>query len=402
MRGRDTLLLKPYGFADLEFDVPTPNDALYEIGSVTKQFTAAAILQLQEQGKLSLADDITKFLPDYPTQGHHITLRRLMDHTSGIKGYTEMPEFGRLMVQQLPKDSLVSLFSKQPFDFPTGDAQIYNNSAFFLLGLVIEKVSGVSYADYVEKHLFEPAGMNRSRYCDERAIQKGRAHGYDATPAGLVVKGYLDQTWPYAAGSLCSTAGDLIAWNRALHGGRILSAESYRELSSPSKLNDGTPLQYGTGIALTSIAGHRAIHHGGGINGYLSQSAYLPDDDVIVVVLINTAGPVSADDLAEKLVAMLLGAREVKGVELDHPMSDYEGTYRGAGRGATAVAKISRDSTGRLQLSVGSAPASPYTYVGNETFQRKSSVLTFKRVAGKVTQLSMDQGYGHYLLMRAP
>lgn len=402
VKGRDTLLLKPYGYADLEFDVPTPDGAIYEIGSVTKQFTAASILLLQEQGKLSLDDELTKYLPDYPMQGNRVTIRRLLDHTSGIKGYTEMPEFGSLMTRSMPKDTLVSLFSKQPFDFTPGSAQIYNNSAFFLLGLIIEKVSGATYADYVKKNLFDKLGMSSSRYCDERAIQKKRAHGYDATPAGLTVKAYIDQTWPYAAGSLCSTVGDLITWNRALHGGRVLSAASYRELTSPARLSDGTPLRYGMGIGLTSIAGHRAIHHGGGINGYVSESAFLPDDDVIIAVLINTAGPVSADGIAARIATALLGDIPTRGVALDHPVSDYAGTYRGPARGQALVVTVSADSSGALQAAAGTQrPARP-TYIGKDAFERNGTITSFVRQQGRVTAMHIDQGGGHYVLARQP
>ncbi|MFN8580811.1 MAG: serine hydrolase domain-containing protein [Gemmatimonadaceae bacterium] len=399
VRGKDTLLLKGYGYADLEFDVPTPTDAVYEIGSVTKQFTAASILQLVEQGKLSLDDELTKYLPSYNTQGHKVTIYHLLNHTSGIKGYTELPEFGTLMMRKLPRDSLVALFASRPFDFAPGEMQIYNNSAFFLLGLIIEKVSGVSYETYVKTHLFEPTGMHSSRYCDERAIQKHRAHGYDAGPAGLMVKGYLDQTWPYAAGSLCSTVGDLMAWNRALHGGRVLSPASYRRMTTPATLNDGTALRYGMGIALTPIAGHRAIHHGGGINGFLSESAYLPDDDVIVVVLINTAGPVSADAVTEKIVTRLLGARTPTAVSLDHPSADYAGKYRGIARGDSVTATVA-DSNGVLQLHLNQRSLGRLVYAGNDKFSLAGTLLEFRRSGGGVTTLHVDQGGGHYILTR--
>ena len=161
-RGNQTIVERAYGFADLQLDVPTPPGAIYEIGSVTKQFTAAAMLLLAEDGKLSLDDELTKFLPDYPTAGHRVTVRHLLNHTSGIKGYTELPEFGEFMMLRKPKDELVKLFSSKPFDFPPGEDLIYNNSAFFLLGLIIEKVAGQSYADFVKARLFEKAGMKDS------------------------------------------------------------------------------------------------------------------------------------------------------------------------------------------------------------------------------------------------
>ena len=209
-RGNQTIVERAYGFADLQLDVPTPPGAIYEIGSVTKQFTAAASLLLAEEGKLSLDDELTKFLPDYPTAGHRVTVRHLLNHTSGIKGYTELPEFGEFMMLRKPKDELVKLFSSKPFDFPPGEDLIYNNSAFFLLGLIIEKVAGQSYADFVKARLFEKAGMKDSWYCSERTIQKKKVHGYDTVNGSLVLKGYLDHSWPYSAGSLCSSAQDLL------------------------------------------------------------------------------------------------------------------------------------------------------------------------------------------------
>jgi CubicO group peptidase (beta-lactamase class C family) len=138
VRGNQTIVERGYGLADLQLDVPTPPRAIYEIGSITKQFTAAAMLLLAEEGKLSLDDELTKFLPDYPTGGHRITIRQLHNHTSGIKGYTELEEFGELMALKKPKEELVTLFSSKPFDFAPGEDLIYNNSAYFLLGLIIE------------------------------------------------------------------------------------------------------------------------------------------------------------------------------------------------------------------------------------------------------------------------
>jgi D-alanyl-D-alanine carboxypeptidase len=179
VRGSDTIAVRGFGRASLELDVPTPPHAIYEIGSVTKQFTASAILQLVEQGKVDLDADVRTYLPDYNSQGRRIPVRRLMDHTSGIKGYTEMPEFGTLASQKLPRDTLVTLFSKQPFDFEPGEELIYNNSAYFLLGLIIEKVSGQPYAEYIKEHLFRPAGMVDAQYCSERSVQARKVQGYD-------------------------------------------------------------------------------------------------------------------------------------------------------------------------------------------------------------------------------
>jgi CubicO group peptidase (beta-lactamase class C family) len=399
VKGRDTLVMKGYGYADLELDVPTPDRAVYEIGSVTKQFTAAAILQLQEQGKLSLDDDITKHLPDYPTQGHRIPLRRLLDHTSGIRGYTEMPVFRVLMPQRLPRDTLVKLFSHEPFDFAPGEALVYNNSAYFLLGLIIEKVSGMSYAEYVQKNLFDRVGMRDSRYCSENAIVKRRANGYDTGPAGLVRAAYLDHTWPYAAGSLCSTVGDLVAWTQALHGGRVLSPASYREIITPGALNDGARVRYAKGLSPTPIAGHRAIHHGGGINGFLSQLAWFPDDSAVITVLVNTTGPVSPDAVTESLAEVVLGRPSRKTERFAGDATPYVGTYRGVGRGSDLSVTISAGDGG-LMAQFGQGRAVPLAHVSGDTFEQGSRRLEFVREGGRVTKLRADMVSVYSVLVR--
>lgn len=392
VRGSDTLVMRGYGMADLEFEVPTPPDAVYEIGSVTKQFTAVAIMQLVEQGKLSLDDDLTKYLPDYPTRGTRIPVRRLLDHTSGIKGYTEMPEFGRLMIQKLPKDTLVKLFSKAPTDFAPGEAEVYNNSAYFLAGLIIEKVSGMSYADYVQKNLFDRAGMPNSRYCSEREIVKRRANGYDpADSTGRLVRAaYLDHTWPYAAGSLCSTVGDLVKWNQALHGGRVLSPEAYGELIKPDTLNDGTLLRYAKGLALVPLAGRPAIWHDGGINGFISLNRYLPQDSLSVVVLWNSTG--EDLDVGEDIIEAVLGPAPSRAAEFTGSLDEYAGTWKGTGRGRPLEIVLAADS-GRLTMKQGRGKPEALTFVGDDTWERGGTVLKFERRNGQLSRLRFDAGY---------
>ena len=401
VRGRDTIVLKGYGYADLEFDVPTPDRAIYEIGSVTKQFTAAAILQLQEQGKLNLDDEITKYLPDYNTQGHRITIRRLMDHSSGIKGYTEMPIFRQLMPQKLSRDTLVKIFAAAPFDFAPGEGQVYNNSAYFLLGLIIEKASGQSYADYVKKNLFERAGMADSRYCNETELVKRRAHGYDFTPTGMRRTAYLDHTWPYAAGSLCSTVGDLVAWNQAVHFGKLLSPASYRELITPGTLNDGYQLRYAKGLSVDSMLGRRVIAHGGGINGFLSDLAFFPDDTLTIAVLVNTAGPVAPGGITRQIAETIYGKWSRKGADFSGVAADYAGTFEGFGRGAPFVVTILPSADGKgLSQQRGNGPATPLLYLGGDRFELGGMRFIFIRENGKVTKLRIDGGSLNSILKR--
>jgi len=400
VKGQDTILIKGYGKADLEFDVATPQDAIYEIGSVTKQFTSVSIMLLAEQGKLSLDDDITKFFPGYNSQGNKIPVRRLLDHTSGIKGYTELPEFGRIGLTDAPQDTLVAIFSKKPFDFKTGEQEIYNNSAYFLAGLIIEKLSGKTYGDFVKENLFDKAGMTNSRYCSESAVVKNRAHGYDAadTMGTLIRARYLNHRWPYAAGSLCSTVRDLVKWNEALHHGKILQPASYAELITPSTLNDGTKLRYAKGLALVPLAGHRAIWHDGGINGFISLNRWLPDDSLSVVVLWNSTG--GDLDVGEAIVEAVLGKGADDTKAFDGDLSDFAGTYKGVGRGQATEAVV---AVAGSALTIKQGPEKPDTlhYIGNDTFRNGSAVLTFDRVNGKPAVLRMDGGYGYYTLRKS-
>jgi CubicO group peptidase (beta-lactamase class C family) len=401
VKGGQTLLTKGYGFADLELEVPTPPKATYEIGSVTKQFTAAAILLLAEQRKLSLDDALTKFLPDYPTRGNRVNLRHLLNHTSGIKGYTEMPEFREFQRLHRPQQDLVTLFGGAPFEYPPGAEQTYNNSAFFLLGLIIERVSGTSYASFVKTNLFDKVGMPDSYYCSERTVRKNHAHGYDTEDGTLVLKGYLDHLWPYSAGSLCSNTTDLVAWTRALHGGQVLSPASYREMTTPGVLNDGTKIRYGLGIGLADIDGRRAIAHGGGISGFLSDVVYYPNDDLVVVVLLNTAGPVAPRDLTRQIANLVLGPASDRSQTFAGDLAAYAGTFTGHGRGRDAKVRIAA-ANGALTFTdvAASRPTEKLAYYGNDTFGFKDTLVLFDSKGSAVTGLRVDTGSGHNRLAR--
>jgi CubicO group peptidase (beta-lactamase class C family) len=401
-RRGESIVSRSYGSADLELDVPMPADASFEIGSVTKQFTAASILLLAERGKLSIDDDVNRYLPEYPTHGQHITIRHLLTHTSGIKGYTELPEFGDLMRLTKPKDTLVALFGDKPLDFPPGQALVYNNSAYFLLGLIIEKLSGQPYADFVKANLFDKAGMSHSYYCSESAIHHHHAHGYDTVNGALVLKGFISHVWPYSAGSLCSTASDLSLWLAALHGGRLLSADSYRAMTTPTSLADGTKVRYGFGVGVAQLGGRSAIFHGGGINGFLSEVEYFSDSRLSVVVLLNTAGPIGPSDIAREIVDAVLGSVPERATTFTGDLSSFAGTFEGVGRGRPTTVTIAVDA-GALTMKGGGPPAAPpqtLTYRGGDTFGVKDTLVIFEREGGRVARLRLDSVFGHYPLKK--
>src|SRR5688500_13401031 len=245
-----TILAKGYGSADLEHDVPATDSTVYRIGSITKQFTSAAIMRLMEQGKLSLDDTLQKFFPNFPTQGNRVTVRHLLNHTSGIKSYTSLgPKWARVIRLDLAPDSVVALFANEPFDFKPGDSYRYNNSGYFLLGMVIEKLTGKPYGQYLQDELFTPLGLKSTIYCDQAPLIKHRAQGYATRPGGGFINAEpLSMTQPYAAGSLCSTVKDLVVWAQALSSGKVVSPASYKLMTTPGTLNDGKSFSYGFGL----------------------------------------------------------------------------------------------------------------------------------------------------------
>jgi CubicO group peptidase (beta-lactamase class C family) len=300
---------KAFGMANLELDVPMRTDHIFRIGSVTKQFTAAAILQLMEQGKLSLQDDLTKFLPDYPTQGKKITVEHLLTHTSGIASYTDMKEWdGQAQRKDFSPLELVDYFKNQPMDFEPDAKWQYNNSGYILLGYIIEKVSGQTYAEYLSEHFFKPLGMKNSYYGDTKPLIKNRASGYSqGDDAGNFANAeFLSMTQPYAAGSLLSTVEDLTIWTRALHSGKVVKPESFKKAITPYILPDGTNPHYGYGLQMSNLLGSPVVAHGGGIHGFLSDLMYLPKEEVCVAILTNCdCNP--PGDLSPRIAALTIG-----------------------------------------------------------------------------------------------
>lgn len=318
-----------FGMANLELDVPMKPEMVFRIGSITKQFTAVAILQLAEQGKLSLQDTITKFIPDYPVNGKTITIEHLLTHTSGIKSYTGMTEWtAELQKKDFTPEELIGFFKNQPMDFDPGRKFLYNNSGYILLGYIVAKASGMEYGQYLSEHIFKPAGMKHSAYEVNSILVKNRAYGYAMGDNGVEDASYLSMTQPYAAGSIISTVEDLYAWNRAIRDNKLVSKSSIDRAFSVYKLFDGTSTGYGYGWGIGEIKGSRCISHGGGINGFLTQSIYLPEEDVFVAVFSNSEFN-SPDNVAMKMAALAIGKyTDYKEITLDSAtMSLFAGVY---------------------------------------------------------------------------
>ena len=310
-RNGQTLFRKGYGLANLALGVPVAPDMGFRLGSITKQFTSVAVLLLAQEGKIGLQDEITKFLPDYPTQGRKITIEHLLTHTSGIRSYTDMAEWLPLWRKDFTVKELIDLFKDQPMSFEPGRSWSYNNSAYVLLGAVIEKASGLTYERFVEERLFKPLGMTSSCYDSPDRIIPRRVAGYQAGAQGFVNAPYLSMTQPYAAGSLASTVDDLAAWNDAVFGGKVVGKDWLDKAWTPYQLANGESSGYGYGWFIADFAGHRSIEHGGGINGFTTYEMTFPEDGLFIAILTNSAvAGRDPEPRAVKIAWLVLGLPE--------------------------------------------------------------------------------------------
>jgi CubicO group peptidase (beta-lactamase class C family) len=406
VRGRDTLVFKGYGRANLELDVPTPGRALYEIGSDAKTFTAAAILRLAEQGRLSLDDPLETHLPGViPADiARRVTLRHMLTHTSGIRDYGAIPEFDPLAPQDLPQDTLVRLIAAQPLNFEPGTAQAYSNSAYLLLGLVIQRVTGKSWEEYVEQELFPRAGMTDSRASRNRELVPRLTTPYQRDEEwGLRRATYHAFEWIHGNGGIFSTTGDMIAWMQALHGGRILGPAAYREMLTPGTLADGSPLQYGKGIVVGSRMGYRALYHGGTFPGYISHNVYFPEHALYISVLINSEGGFDEDAVAREILAGMLDDRAAKPGPWQGRAADYTGTYRANVLRSRRTLTIAADSAGQLTVTVqGSGEIRRLEHVEGDRFTLGWADFTFVRDGGRVAHVRWTTEVSNVLYDREP
>jgi CubicO group peptidase (beta-lactamase class C family) len=259
---------------------------VFQIGSMTKQFTAVAILILMEEGKLNLKDDLTKFIPDYPTPGNKVTVHHLLTHTSGIKDFTQVNALRELARNDLEPIEIIEMFKNEPLNFYPGEEFRYSNSGYILLGYIIEKLSGISYERFVEDRIFRVAGMKDSRYASDREIIRNRAYGYQ-NRNGLYNKTFISLNIPYASGALMSTVDDMLNWQIALNQNLLVNKKTLKKAFLTYKLNDGTSLNYGYGWHLKEIEDSPTREHGGSIFGFKSMGVYIPERDIYVIGLSN-------------------------------------------------------------------------------------------------------------------
>lgn len=291
-RGQDLLLAQGYGLADLDNQVPAGPHTVYQIASITKQFTAAAIMQLVDRGTISLSDPITTFLPEYPTQGHHVTVRHLLTHTSGVRSYPSDDTALETLPLDISEAELLARIGAEPFDFVPGESFRYSNAGYVLLGMIVAAASGKTYEHYLQDHIFGPLGMRRSSVCDRKRITPGRARGYGREEGELrLIDHDVSTTHMGGAGTLCSTVFDLMSWRSALTRGHVMSEASYEAMVTPGALADGSEVPYGFGLQVRErLEGRLTLFHGGGATGFSSRLDYYPEADLTIAVMSNTYG----------------------------------------------------------------------------------------------------------------
>jgi len=302
VQGENVLLDKGYGMASLEWGIANSPDTKFRLGSLTKQFTATLVLLLQQDGKLNVADPVSKYLADAPMSWEKITLANLLGHTSGIPNFTNDKDFGKWSANAHTPAELIAFVRDKPLDFESGAKFDYSNSNFEVLGVVIEKVSGKAYRQLLRERIFEPLGMKDTGLDDDELILPKRAQGYSPSPSGLQVARSESMSVPWAAGSMYSTTGDLLKWERGLFGGKVLSDASLKAMTTPGKGG------YGFGIGIEPKDGYRVISHGGGIEGFNTELTYVPEKQITVVVLANVNGVVPGA-MAGQLLDVTLGKK---------------------------------------------------------------------------------------------
>ena len=321
------ILAHGYGMANVEHSVAVTPETVFHIASISKNILAAVVLQLVDQGKLRLDDDVTKYVPEAPTQGRRVTVRQLLNHTSGIYSFTSLPNAADNERLELTHEQVLRLIKDRPFDFEPGTRWRYDNSAFYLAAMVVERVTKQEYGAYVREHVFKPLGMSSASLCYARMIVPHLASGYEVDGGALVNAAFMTWKLPFAGGAVCATATDLAKWQAALDSGRVLTPSSLALMRTPTTLADGTKIDYGLGTRLGSLDGHRVLGHYGGESrgGFRPLLESFPDDHLTIVILMNMGDAASPSPVAvaPEIVRAALGLAK-KNTLLDLPAPGAE------------------------------------------------------------------------------
>jgi D-alanyl-D-alanine carboxypeptidase len=315
VRDGQLIKLRGYGLANLELNVRATEDTVYEIGSNTKQFTAAAVMMLVEEGKINLYDKLTKYFPEAPESWSGITVRHLLSHTSGIQNHVAVPDWLNVFKTSITskttpaRDELLKMFFKLPLEFQPGETWSYDNTGYYLLGIIIEKTSGKSYWEFLAERIFHPLGMTATRSTEPQPIVPNRASGYEWVNDHFENRPILAPFIAFSAGSILSTVKDMAKWDAALYSEKLLKESSLHQVWAVTKTNDGAdaPFDYGFGWFISHYHGHRLVQHTGGTPGFSSLIYRFLDDKLTIILLTNHSDRI-VDQFAVDLAGMYVPA----------------------------------------------------------------------------------------------
>ena len=318
-RDGTVLFARGYGYRNVGELLPADPDTIYSIASISKQFTAAAIMQLAERGRLQLDDRVSRYFPWHP-YGDSIELRNLLSHTSGIPDYFPLENFDRIGFSEATPREIAESVLHRSASFAPGAEYQYCNTGYVLLGAILERVAGQSYAQYLQSHFFGPLEMTRTGVDDSPAIRGNVAVGYTSFVLGPweLARDY-DPSWEFGTGGLYSTVIDMLKWNIALRTGKIVRPASLAQMTSRIELNDGHPIDYGFGLAVSDAGGRREIRHTGGLPGISTDNTTYPDLGIDIIVFVNHDGCSTYATIVRPVLALLLGEPALRGARLPDP-----------------------------------------------------------------------------------
>ncbi len=397
----NVVLKKGYGSANFEWNIPNAADTKHRIGSITKQFTSMLIMQLVEKGKIKLDGKITDYLPYYRKDtGDKITIEMLLIHTSGIPSYTNRPDFrAKVMRQYYKPDDFVKEFCSGDLEFTPGSKLVYNNSGYFILGAIIEKVMGITYAEALQKNIFDPLGMKNSGYDTHDPILLKRATGYERQGNGYVNSEFLDMSLPYAAGSMYSTVEDLLIWDKALQTEKLASKKTLDEIFYPRV--DGLGAKYGYGWLITKTkikdVEYDVVTHGGGINGFNTINYIIPKKGQ-VVVLFSNAGGAPLNEMTTKIIDLLNGKEAANPpkslVNTFAELLDKEGIEK-----ATAKFMQMKELKEEYRLREADMNTLGYSYLGKNQIEKALAVFKLN-IEAFPKSANVYDSYGEALLKK--
>jgi len=328
----EVLLEKGYGTANLELNVPMSSAMVFRIGSITKQFTAVAILQLMEKGQLSLTDSIQQYIPGFHFKGKKINIEHLLTHTSGIRGYEEIDsKIPNAIRIDFPSSQVIDSLDRLALEFEPDTKYHYSNSNYFLLACIIERVSGKSYPQYIKENIIEPADLTSTLYESQTEIIPNRANGYAYAEGKYRNADFISMSLVFGAGALLSTVTDLYKWHKALYNGKLIKQETLSKAIRPHQLSNGKQIEYGYGFFNKTINGLNSIGHGGSIDGFRAIEMYYPGEDVFITLLCN-AETDKLESFFSDITRIITGTKdnaELKEIKLSGEILDgYTGTYK--------------------------------------------------------------------------